>query len=223
MSSKSTLLFCCLISIGIAQNNLDRANITTTTSQKATDNTEETSQNGIENYLTSTDPASSTNANGLQNQNINDSIASPANLRIISTNIWDVKKFNYLIIDETTNVPCILTTMNITLTIPYKTKENKIDTKKLTVPLKNVNVSGTCKEDISVLTLMWQESEELSLSTSDGINEVTMNIVKVGDIHYVQYLIVSIALDDVNFPNAAATCSLLLNIEIKLSTLGTER
>lgn len=67
----------------------------------------------------------------------------------------------------------------------------------------NVNVTGTCKEDISVLTLMWQESEELNFSTSDGINELTMNIVKVGDIHYVQYLVVSIALDDVNFPNAA--------------------
>lgn len=140
----------------------------------------------------------------MQNQNINDSTDSPTNLRIISSNIWDVKKFKYLIIDERTNVPCVLTTMNITLTIPYKTKENKIDTKKLTVPL-NVNVTGTCKEDISVLTLMWQESEELNFSTSDGINELTMNIVKVGDIHYVQYLVVSIALDDVNFPNAADT------------------
>lgn len=50
------------------------------------------------------------------------------------------------------------------------------------------------------MTLIWQESEELGLTSSD--NELSIKIVRDGDVHYVQFLTVSIALDKINFPNA---------------------
>lgn len=67
----------------------------------------------------------------------------------------------------------------------------------------NANATGTCEENISILTLMWQETEIEDVKISDEANELTMNIVKEGDIYYVQYLTLSIVLDNVTFPNAS--------------------
>ncbi|CAK9819585.1 Lysosome-associated membrane glycoprotein 1 [Anthophora plagiata] len=109
-----------------------------------------------------------------------------------------VKKYNYVVTNPQTHIPCVLANMMIHLTITYKTKDSEKKTKTLQVSDKS-ETRGTCEDTKATMSLTWTP-EVPKYETVQ--NTVTFIFHKDNSTFHLETVNVDFNLDEKNFPDA---------------------
>ncbi|XP_017766491.1 PREDICTED: uncharacterized protein LOC108555372 [Eufriesea mexicana] len=109
--------------------------------------------------------------------------------------------FNYVVVNATTHLPCIVANMSISVKVPFATKESN-KTTSLKVP-KTAKAFGTCKEPTSTMELIWSNVNSSSTAKTEGEeNIVAITFEKRESEYSIHSIDLDIYMDEQSFPGA---------------------
>ncbi|CAD1471442.1 unnamed protein product, partial [Heterotrigona itama] len=109
-----------------------------------------------------------------------------------------ITNFSYVLQSVTLSRPCILANMTITIKVPYKTQENKIDYISLKVP-QNATIEGHCSIVISDMKLTWKDGKA---KPNDKENSIKFTFINDHTNFSLFSIDLNIYRDEGNFKNA---------------------